>query len=89
MIVRMEEIAAAVSGVMEEQNATTREISRSAQSAASGTKHVLQSIVAVREASQRTRGISDEVGRAASDLATQADRLTRTVQTFLHDLTAA
>lgn len=89
VIARMDEIALAVSTAMEEQGATIREISRSAQSAASGTRHVLQSIVAVREASQRTRGISDEVGRAASDLATQADRLTRTVQDFLEELAAA
>ena len=89
VIARMDEIALAVSAVMEEQSATTGEISRSAQSAASGTKHVLQSILAVKEASQRTRCISDEVGRAASDLATQADGLTRTVQGFLQDLAAA
>jgi methyl-accepting chemotaxis protein len=89
VIARMDEIALAVSTVMDKQSTTTGEISRSAQSAASGTKHVLESIVGVQEASQRTRGISDEVGRAASDLAMQADGLSRTVQRFLQDLAAA
>ena len=88
-IARMDEIATAIADMMRQQSAATREISLNAQSAASGTTSVLQSIADVTKASQRTRGISDGVGRAALDLAAQAERLAGTVRSFLNGLVAA
>jgi methyl-accepting chemotaxis protein len=88
-IARMDEIATAIADMMRQQSAATREISLNAQSAASGTTSVLQSIANVTKASQRTRGISDGVGRAALDLAAQAERLAGTVRSFLNGLVAA
>jgi methyl-accepting chemotaxis protein len=88
-IARMDEIATAAADLMRQQSDVVREISNSAHSAASGTNNVMQSISGVTEASKRTRGISDEVGRAASELSTQARRLADTVRTFLSGLEAA
>ena len=88
-IARMDEIATAIAGMMRQQSAATREISTSAQSAANGTSNVLQSISDVTEASKRARGISDGVGRAAADLAAQAERLAGTVRNFLNGVVAA
>ena len=85
----MDEIATAIAGMMRQQSAATREISTSAQSAANGTSNVLQSISGVTEASKRARGISDGVGRAAADLAAQAERLAGTVRNFLNGVVAA
>jgi len=85
----MDEIARAIADMMQQQSAATREISNNAQMAASDADNALQSISAVTEASKRTRGISDDVGRAAAELAAQADRLAGTVRTFLGNLVAA
>jgi methyl-accepting chemotaxis protein len=88
-IARLDEIATAIADMMRQQSAATREISVNAQSVATGTTNVLQSISGVTEASKRTRGISDGVGRAASDLAAQAEQLAGTVRGFLSGLAAA
>ena len=88
-IARLDEIATAIADMMRQQSAATREISVNAQSAATGTTNVLQSISGVTEASKRARGISDGVGRAASDLAAQAEQLAGTVRGFLSGLAAA
>jgi methyl-accepting chemotaxis protein len=85
----MEAICTALGDVIYQQSEATRTISENAQGAAAGTTHVLQSIAGVTAASQRTRGVSDEVGRAASDLSQQAERLAATVRTFLDGLAAA
>jgi methyl-accepting chemotaxis protein len=88
-IARMDEIATAIADMIQQQSEATREISMNAQSVATGTTNVLQSISGVTESSKRTRGISDGVGRAATDLATQAERLAGTVRGFLNGLVAA
>lgn len=88
-VARMDEIAKAIAEIMHQQTAATREISHNAQSAASDTDSVLKSISGVTEASKRTRGISNDVGSAAADLAAQAERLAGTVRSFLRGLVAA
>ncbi len=88
-ILRMDAICAALGDVIHQQSDATRVISGNAQGAAAGTTHVLELITGVTAASQRTRGVSDEVGRAASDLSQQAERLAATVRTFLDGLAAA
>jgi methyl-accepting chemotaxis protein len=89
IIAQMDEISRAIADVMSQQSEATQEISESAHRAASGTTNVLQSIEGMTAASKRTLGISDEVGQAASDLATQAERLAGTVRVFLNGLGAA
>jgi methyl-accepting chemotaxis protein len=88
-IARMDEIASAIAEMMRQQTAATRQISANAHSAAIGTNDVLRSISGVSEASKRTLGISDGVGRAAADLAAQSERLAGTVRSFLNGLGAA
>jgi methyl-accepting chemotaxis protein len=89
IVASMDEIASAIAEMMHQQAAATREISNNAHNAAGEADNALQSISAVTEAAKRTRGISDDVGRAAVELAAQADRLAGTVRSFLTDLVAA
>jgi methyl-accepting chemotaxis protein len=89
IVARLDEIATAIAQVMRQQSEATREISASAILAAGGTTTVLQSIGGMTEASKRTRGISDDVSRAAADLAAQSERLAGTVRKFLNGLAAA
>jgi methyl-accepting chemotaxis protein len=89
IVARMDEIASAIAEMMLQQSVATREISKNAHNAAGQADNALQSISAVTEAAKRTRGISDDVGRAAVELAVQSDRLAGTVRSFLTDLVAA
>jgi methyl-accepting chemotaxis protein len=89
IITRLDEIATAIAQVMRQQSEATREISASALRAADGTTNVLQSIGGMTDASKRTRGVSDDVNRAAADLAAQSERLAATVRNFLNGLAAA
>jgi methyl-accepting chemotaxis protein len=75
IVARIDEIASAIAEMMQQQSVATREISKNAHSAAGQADNALQSISAVTEAAKRTRGISDDVGRAAVELAVQSDRL--------------
>jgi methyl-accepting chemotaxis protein len=74
---------------VEQQGASTGEISRNAQEAASGTQEVSDNINGVNEATTETGKSAGEVLLAAKDLMSQSDSLKRSVGTFLKDVKAA
>ena len=82
-ITTMNEIAAAIAAAIEEQNATTGEISRNAQEAARGTGQVSDTIAQVNDAATRTGSAAGKVLDASGTLSAQADGLRREVEGFL------
>ena len=85
----MSEIAAAIAAAVEQQGAATRDISRNVQQAAQGTVDVAQNIVGVRHGTAETGMMADEVMRATSGLAEEAEGLRGSVARFLADVRAA
>ena len=79
------EIAASV----EQQTATTAEISRSAQEAASGTDSVTGNLGSVQDAARQSAEAAGSVSTAANELAEQAEMLRSAVGTFLDEVRAA
>jgi methyl-accepting chemotaxis protein len=73
----------AIASAVEEQSAATKEISRNAQQAASGTGQVSHSITAVTRAAQETGMASSQMLDAASELAKQSEILRDQVDKFL------
>ena len=74
---------------MEEQGATTGEISRSVQDAAHGTGQVTESIESVKHGAGETGAAATQVLGAAQELARYAENLSREVDVFLTDVKAA
>jgi methyl-accepting chemotaxis protein len=84
-ISRMNEIAVAIAGAVEEQSAATREIAQAVQQAAMGTTEVNDNIVVVNEAVTDTGSRAGAVLEAATALTGQAEALTTEVSRFLAD----
>ena len=78
-----------IAAAIEEQTASTTEISRSAQEAAHGTGAVSGNLDNVRHAAQTTAQSSSAVNDAANGLADQAQSLRSAVQAFLQEVRAA
>jgi methyl-accepting chemotaxis protein len=89
VIVRMNEIAAAVAAAMEEQAAATKEIANSAQQAAAGTAEVSHSITEVRGAADETGQAAGQVREASAELSRNAEMLSEKVESFLAAIKAA
>ncbi|MBB4286163.1 HAMP domain-containing methyl-accepting chemotaxis protein [Roseospira goensis] len=85
---RLNEVAAAISAAMEEQNAATEEIARNVQQASQGTTEVSQTIVGVTEAARESGSAADHVLQATRDLTEQSSTLTSMVDRFLADVRA-
>ncbi|WP_042695476.1 methyl-accepting chemotaxis protein, partial [Azospirillum sp. B506] len=85
----MNEIAATIAAAIEEQSATTAEISRNVQQAAQGTGEVSGNIAQVHEAAAKTGQAASQVLGASSGLTRQASDLRREVETFLAGIRAA
>lgn len=85
----LNEITGAIAASVEEQTATTSEISRSPTEAARGTDAVPGNLGSVKEAAGHTAQASGSVSQAANDLAQQAEGLKSAVQTFLSEVRAA
>ena len=83
----MSEISTAIASAMEEQGATTTEISRNIQEATSGVNDVTSNITGVSESAQQTGNSASEVLRAARELATQGENLRGEVEEFLKSTT--
>ena len=81
--------ASIIASSMEEQGATTAEISRNAHQASSGTQNASTNIDGVRSASTQTSQAADSVRRVSDDLAAQAEGLGKAVATFLNEVRAA
>ncbi|BAI73999.1 methyl-accepting chemotaxis protein (plasmid) [Azospirillum sp. B510] len=85
----MNEIAATIAAAIEEQSATTAEISRNVQQAAQGTGQVSGNIAQVHEAAGQTGRAASQVLDASTSVSRQAADLRREVETFLTGIRAA
>jgi len=88
-ITTINEIASAIAAAIEEQNATTGEITRNVQQAAQGTEEVSGNIVQVNQAATQTGTAATQVLGASNELSQQAEALRREVETFLANIRAA
>ncbi len=86
---RFDGISAAIAAAVEEQSATTREIARNVHQAAAGTTAVTTNIVGVNRASEETSAAASQVWGTSSELARQAEGLSREVGRFLAEVRAA
>jgi methyl-accepting chemotaxis protein len=86
---RISEIAAAIASAVEEQDATTREISRSTQDAAKGTHEVSRNITGVKQAAEQTGMVASQVLKLAAKLGSDANTLRGAVNKFLVNIRAA
>src|SRR4051812_6150121 len=86
---RLAEIAAAIAGAVEEQDATTHEISTSVRQAASGTSQVASSILDVNEGAAKTGKASGHVLSSARLLAVESGKLRLEAGKFLQTVRAA
>ncbi|MGH7152542.1 MAG: methyl-accepting chemotaxis protein, partial [Acetobacteraceae bacterium] len=82
-IERINEIATAIAGATEQQGAATREIARAVQQAAAGTAEVTSNIARVAQAVDGTSGQAGETLAAATEVATQSERLRLEAERFL------
>lgn len=86
---RVNDIAVAISATVEQQGASTMEISRNVQEAAGGIQDVTESITTVSREAERTDSTSAEVLDATNRLTRQADLLGDQVKRFLEQVRAA
>jgi methyl-accepting chemotaxis protein len=80
---QINDIAAAIAGAVEEQDAATREIARNVQEAATGTREVSKSIASVSQSAAGVDASAKELTAAARALNETSDVLTRDVRDFL------
>ncbi|MFI5495869.1 methyl-accepting chemotaxis protein [Actinoplanes sp. NPDC051859] len=79
---RINELQTTIAGAVEEQTATTQEMSRNVDEAAAGSADIAATIGAVAEAVQHTTASSTDTGRAAEELAGLAAQLKTSVGQF-------
>ena len=78
-----------IAGAVGQQDAATREISQNAQLAADGNSTLVENIGSLNDAIENTNKGASSVLSASTDLASTAERLSREVEKFFHDLRAA
>ncbi|ACI97823.1 methyl-accepting chemotaxis protein [Rhodospirillum centenum] len=88
-IASLSEVSAAIAAAIEEQNATTGDITRSVQRAAQGTQEVSENVAMVSEAATRTGTAAARVVESAGTLAEQSGLLQREIEQFLKGVRAA
>ncbi|GGQ49681.1 methyl-accepting chemotaxis protein [Couchioplanes azureus] len=82
VVTRINELQTTIAGAVEEQTATTQEMSRNVDEAASGSADIAATIGSVAEAVQHTTAGSADTGRAAEELAGLAAQLKTLVGQF-------
>jgi methyl-accepting chemotaxis protein len=82
------EVTSNIAGAVGQQDQATREISANAQLAAEGNSTLVINIGSLTEAIENTNKGASSVLSASSDLASTAERLSREVEKFFHDLRA-
>jgi methyl-accepting chemotaxis protein len=82
IISRIHEIQSTIAGAVEEQAATTREITRNAADAATGSSEIAKNISGLAEAARSTSKGATELETAALGLDTMASELEKIVKTF-------
>jgi len=85
---RMSEISSTIAAAVEEQGASTREISRNIQHAAQGTSQVSSNITDVQRGASETGSASAQVLSAAQSLSVESNRLKLEVGRFLDSVRA-
>jgi methyl-accepting chemotaxis protein len=88
-IARINEIAGSIAAAIEEQGATTQDITRNTQEAARGAGEVTRNIAGVDQAAGATGTAASRVLASAGGLAEQAQRLRGEVDQFLANIRAA
>ena len=88
-IAQISEIGGSISAAVEEQGASTHEISRNVQEAAKGTEEVNKNIVEVNDDAQETGTAAGQVLDATNELSKQAASLKQEVEKFLASVRAA
>jgi methyl-accepting chemotaxis protein len=88
-IERLSEIASTIAVAVEEQGASTQEISRNVQQAAHGTQQVSSNITDVQRGASETGSASSQVLSAAQTLSADSGRLKAEVSKFLNSVRAA
>jgi methyl-accepting chemotaxis protein len=88
-IARIAEIASAIAAAVEQQGATTAEVSRNIQQASHGTTEVARTIGEVSRGAGATETASEQVRGSASLLAQEGTRLKSEVARFLQTVRAA
>ena len=83
------EVTTNIAGAVGQQDAATREISQNAQLAADGNSTLVSNIGSLNDAIENTNKGASSVLSASSELASTAERLSREVEKFFHDLRAA
>jgi methyl-accepting chemotaxis protein len=86
---QLAEIATAIAAAVDEQDATTHEISRNVKQVAKGTADVATSILEVNSGAAETGSASEHVLVAAKTLAGESSRLRDKAQDFLATVRAA
>ncbi|MCC7252062.1 methyl-accepting chemotaxis protein [Hyphomicrobium sp.] len=86
---RMSEISGAIAAAVEQQGATTQEISRNVMEAAKGTSEVASSITDVSRGASETGSASTQVLSSAQQLSTESASLRGEVERFLSTVRAA
>ncbi|WP_310620082.1 methyl-accepting chemotaxis protein [Flexibacterium corallicola] len=89
VIDQLDETSTAVAAAMEEQGATTQEITRSVQGAANGTHEVSEKIEGVNRSAQEVGSASSQVSSSAEELSKQSETLKTAVGEFLSRVRAA
>ena len=84
----MDEIASAIAAAIEEQNASTEEISRNVAEASTGSDEVSRGILVVKEAAGEAGSAASQVVSASGELGEQANTLKCEVANFLERVRA-
>lgn len=88
-ITEINEATLAITAAMEEQGATTGEIARNVNEAAIGTTDVTRNISQVKEASQETGLVANDVLQCSEELSRQTALLQNEINDFLKEVRAA
>jgi methyl-accepting chemotaxis protein len=86
---RINEMATAIAGAVEEQGAATAEIARNVEQASIGTREVAANIADVAQAAAETGRMSQSVFQAANGLLAESETLEREVERFLSEVRVA
>lgn len=79
---RIDELSGLIASVVEEQSATTSEIGRSMEYAATSSREIAASVTEVAAAARETQESTDHTERSAEDLATLASELAELVGAY-------
>ncbi len=86
IINRINDISNTIATAVEEQSATTNEMSRNVVEAAKGSESITQNITGVAQAAQNTSSSAHDSQKAASQLAEMSTQLRRLVEQFKVDI---